>query len=269
MSRRAWPGGPCALLAVLLSCPLLGTGVAAAQPAPAVSTPGPDVERILPAPYTDPVRSLALLAELRSLHPGSVALHLAAAREATGLGLVATDRDEAMARFRDAVDAARSAAALDPDRADTSYWLAASLGLQADLESGRGKISLAQEAYTLAQRTLELDPHHGGAHHIVGRLHNGAKRLSWVSRLIARGLGLGEILNQASWESAEHHLRLAVAYDPDPLVHHLELAKLLLHREGLTEGQAILAELAVRTPRHAVDERVIQEAKILLHDLRN
>lgn len=264
MSRRAWLRGPCALRAALLSFPLLWTGAAAAQPAPAVSTPGPDVGQLLPAPYTDPVRSLALLAELRSLHPGSVALHLAAAREATGLGLVATDRDEALAHFRDAVDAARSAAALDPDGAETLYWLSASLGLQADLESGRSKISLAQEAYTLAQRTLELDPHHGGANHIVGRLHNGAKRLSWVSRLIARGLGLGEILNQASWESAERHLRLAVGYDPDPLVHHLELAKLLLHRDRPTEGRTILAALAARTPRHAVDERVIRDARVLL-----
>jgi tetratricopeptide (TPR) repeat protein len=222
----------------------------------------------LPSPLSDPERSLRQLTELRRLDPHDMVLHLAAAREGAALGIVALTRDERIARAAEAVEAARAAVALDAASADAHYWLAASLGLQADQEGGKTKITLAVEAYHEAQRALELDPRHAGAHHVVGRLHTGTKHLSWMTRLIARGLGLGAILDQASWASAEFHLRTAVERDPDPLVHHVELAKLYLRRGREAEGVAILESIAGRRARYSLDEHYISEAQQILAELR-
>jgi tetratricopeptide (TPR) repeat protein len=229
-----------------------------------VAAPHIEEASLLPAAYTDPVGSLRLLRELVALSPDRADLLLASAREGTALGVIDTTREARLAHLHEAISAARAAVALEPGDADAHYWLAASLGLAADVEGGRTKITLAREAYAEALRTLELDSVHGGAHHVVGRMHTGSLRLSWISRLVARGLGLGEILGQASWESADLHLRRAVALDPDPLVHHVELAKLLLERGDEEEAVDILEAVAERSPRHDLDAHYIEEARELL-----
>jgi hypothetical protein len=223
---------------------------------------------LLPAPYADPEAAVRSLSEMAERAPGDVDLRLALAREATALGLLETAKEDRVAWLVRAEEAARAALAIDSARADTNYWLAASVGLRADEEGGRTKISLAREAYARAMRTLELDSLHPGAHHIVGRLHAGAKRLGWFNRLIARGLGLGAILEEASWESAERHMRTAAERQPDDLVNRYELGKLLLERRlAPTEGAAILGDLAGLAPRHRLDSLYIDKARRALSEL--
>lgn len=206
------------------------------------------------SPYADPEGSRRLLGKLRKNRPGDLRLHIAAARETAALGMLAGSREKRRAFLAEAVEAARAAVALDSTDVEANYWLAASLGLLADHQGIRARISLAREAHERVLLTLELDPSHGGGHHVLGRLHAGARRLSWASRVVARGLGLGAILDEASWESAEHHMRLAAEEDPDQLAHLYELAKLLVEARGKRdEGLAILKDVATRTPRHAVD----------------
>jgi hypothetical protein len=226
------------------------------------------VEAHLPLPLSDPRTSLRVLSSLRRTRPRALDLHLAAAREAAALGVTSETPELRAAWLETAGRAAEAALALDSSRADAHYWLAVTLGLQADQAGIRARISLAREAYNRARRTLELDPTHGGGNHIVGRLHAAAKRLSWTSRIIARGLGLGETLDDASWEGAEHHMRVAVAQDPDQLVHRYELGKLLIEARGKAdEGYAILRGLAQHKPRHDLDAHYVRLAKEVLGDL--
>lgn len=247
--------------------------VALSPVAPSSAQPRPTIEvlpakELLPAPYTNPERSLALLEPLRERSPERIDLHLAAAREGTAIGLTAPDPAARVAWLEGAVADSRRAVALAPDDPEANYWLAASLGLLADQEGGRTKITLAREAYGVALHVLELEPDHGGAHHIVGRLHAGARRLSWVTRMVARGLGLGEVLNEASWASAENHMRIAVREAPDPLVHTFELARLLVETGAAPlEGRALLTELSRREPIHALDAYYIRRARESLAEL--
>lgn len=230
--------------------------------APAIST----IEvGTLPAPYTNPERTFQLVSGMRALNPDRIDLHLAAAREATALGVTDADPERRKGWLMLAEEAARDAVGVDSLSAGAQYWLAASLGLRADVEGGRTKIALAREAYEVAKRTLELDPDHAGAHHIVGRLHSGAKRLGWASRMIARGLGLGGILDEASWESAEVHMRRAAEAEPETLVNVYELGKLLVEQlERPDEGYGLLRDIADRAPRHGVDSVYIEKAARLL-----
>ena len=221
-------------------------------------------EASIPEPYQDPARAAALLLRLIAAHPERYDLHLAAARELTALGILGDTRAEREVRLWEAVTVGRAAVALDSADAAGHYWLAAALGLAADQAGGLAKINFAREAYTETMKTLAIAPDHAGGHHILGRLHAGGLRLNRLNRLIARGLGLGMILSTASWESAEADLRFALETDPDPLVHSVELAKLLLSRKRPAEGVAILADVAGRTARHALDAHSIEEARRLL-----
>jgi hypothetical protein len=222
------------------------------------------VEDDLPAPYWDPAAAADRLRLRIAENPDGVHLRLAAARELTALGVVDTTHDARLAWLKQAEAEARAAVALDSANANAHYWLAAALGLIADESGGLSKISAARGAHAATMTALALDPLHPGAHHILGRLHAGSLRLSRLNRLIARGLGLGQILSSASWESAEEHLRLAIAGDPDPWIYPLELAKLLIRRDRADEGIALLRELAARTPRHGLDRHYQAEAITLL-----
>lgn len=217
-----------------------------------------------PPPYSDPPAALVWLRHRLIADPGHPDLHLAAARELTALGVTDTTHTLRLISLRQAEAEARAAIALDSTSADAHYWLAAALGLEADEQGGLAKIAAARGAYAETLATLRLDPQHPGAHHILGRLHAGALRLSRINRLIARGLGLGEILRQASWTSAEENLRFAAERDPERWVHPLELAKLLVRRDRGPEGAAILRDLAGRAPRHALDRHYQAEARTLL-----
>jgi tetratricopeptide (TPR) repeat protein len=229
----------------------------------------PGTQPLLPSPLVDPETSLRVLSELRRTIPESFDLHIAAVREALALGLVANTEGERRGWLDQAIEAARAALAVDSSRADAHYWLSAALGLQSNQVGIRAKISLAREAHLRAVRTLELDASHGGGHHALGRLHAGAKRLSWASRLVARGLGLGEVLNEASWESAEYHMRLGAELDPDQLAHLYEYGKFLVEARGrIDEGVAILQDVASREPRHEVDAYYSTRASRFLEKLK-
>ncbi len=217
----------------------------------------------VPAPYVAPFVAVPVLNALREKYPDCVALDLAAAREGAAAGILDSVPDSKMAWIRGAVSAARHALALDSARADTHYWLAATTGLEADNAGGRTKIVCAREAWMQAERTLAIDPRNAGAHYIIGRLHAGVERLPWVERLIARALGLGPVLSQASWQSAERELRLAVQLDTTSLVDKVELAKVLIERGQRGEGDSILRNVAERTPHNELDAYYVRLAASL------
>lgn len=216
---------------------------------------------LLPAPYADPDSAVRVLESAVSAGTGDATLWNALARERTALGIMAASDPVQQAQLRRAVEAGREAVRTDSLSADAHFWLAASLGLLADVSGGRAKISFARESWETARVALALDPDHPGAHHIMGRLHRGARRLSWMSRLIAGALGLGDVLEDASWESAEDHLRLAAEAEAGTLMYRVELARLLAERDRTDEARRILDGVLARTPRHAFDRHFLEVAR--------
>jgi hypothetical protein len=227
-----------------------------------VAVPAP----LLPSPYADSEAAVRIASDMLVDAPADVRLHLVIAREASALGIVRASKGERIDWLVRAHESASAAFALDSMNADVGYWVSASAGLRADEEGGRTKIALARQAYAYTLRTLELDSLHPGANHIMGRLHAGAKRLGWLNRVIARALGLGEIMDAASWEGAERHLRFAAEGDPGQLVHLYELGRLLAERSDALnadpeEGLSILRDVAGRAPRHALDSVYVARAR--------
>ena len=153
------------------------------------------------------------------------------------------DARKALALRADSV--ARFLAAVRPDHAESHFWTAVTAGTLADHAGARAKIALGRRAYEEAARALALDSLPAGANHVVGRIHAGVMRLGWFTRLVAGRIGLGELLGEASWESAVRHLEKGAELEPDRATYRLELA-LALRDTGDTSGarrelEAVLA----------------------------
>lgn len=166
--------------------------------------------------------------------------HVALASLATSVG----EQHRAADRGVDLADALLSQPSASPEEI---YWSAASMGLRALNAGPRKAGDLAKTARIQAWRALAADSLHGGAHNLLGRIQLEFLSLSWVERVLARVILGGEFTSEASWDSAEAHLRRASTLWPHMVAFHLDLARLLERRDRPAEaGRA--AERALNTP---------------------
>jgi tetratricopeptide (TPR) repeat protein len=162
---------------------------------------------------------------------------------------------------------ARAALEEDPSDIDARWWLVATLGLRADEESARRKIQLAGEVHEEAERILEVDPDHPGAHHAVARLHAGILRLNRVVRYVALRLVGEETLREADWEGAEWHIQRAIEQEPDILIHRYERVRMLQTQGRLDEAREELENLFSLPDTAPMDPVVRSRAERLRSEL--
>lgn len=158
------------------------------------------------------------------------------------------------------------ALAVADSSAEALYWVAALAALQAETAGTRAKIRLGQEAFAASGAALERDPLHAGAHHVMGRLHAGVLRLSGLTRWVAARLGLGDLLDQASWESASTHLRRAHELAPRHATYAFELGALLLSRGDTAAAVPLLEDVSARPAPDAWQQHLRVRACALLQD---
>jgi tetratricopeptide (TPR) repeat protein len=145
------------------------------------------------------------------------------------------------------------AVAANPNGADGHFALAASIG-RASLDLGtEARIRQAKVIRAEALRTIELNPKHDGAYHILGRWNAEIMRLSGLSRFFARNfLGAG-IFKQASWKNAIANMQKAVELDPGRIYHHLELARIYADRKRPADAEVQLQAVQSLPVREAMD----------------
>lgn len=148
-----------------------------------------------------------------------------AAREAVDLGEIESDAAKRSALYMRATAYARRAIAVDSTDAEAYFHAARALGREALTMGARDKVKLAAEIRHDAMRALQLQPRHPGAAHVMGVWNAEIMRLNGVTRLIARTFLGGQVFSSASWPEATRYMELAVAIEPDRIVHRLDLAR--------------------------------------------
>jgi tetratricopeptide (TPR) repeat protein len=182
------------------------------------------------------------------------------------------DGDRGKALLRAAEAQAREAVLAEPDDVGRRFALAVVLGSRAEREGGKTKIKAAAELHRELVAILERDPEHARAHHMLGRLHAGVRRMNPAVRWIATRLLGGAVLADASWEEAERHLAFAEQRAPEVADHHLQLAN--LYRDtgrpelALEEVAHVLALPATSATERAVREEALELARTLEGKLR-
>lgn len=106
------------------------------------------------------------------------------------------------------------------------FGLAVVLGLRTEREGGKTKIGIASDLKKQLDEILVIDPMHGRARHLRGRLNAAVLRMSSITRWLATSVLGGGELKKATWEQAESDLVFAEVNVPGVNDHHLQLANL-------------------------------------------
>jgi tetratricopeptide (TPR) repeat protein len=170
------------------------------------------------------------------------------------------ERDSLFAR---AERLAHRSVAADSNGAEGHFTLAAAVG-RASLTMGKKeRIRRAKVIRDEALRTIEIDPGHDGAYHVLGRWNAEIMRLSGLSRFFAKSfLGAG-IFGQASWEAAIGNLQRAVELDPARIYHRLELARIYADRKRYQEARDQLGRIEALPDRELLDPLYRERAAAL------
>ncbi len=164
-----------------------------------------------------------------------------------GKSLETVDRRKAKELYAQGVGLARKVVALYPDAADAHFILARCLGQLALFEGGKTKIRLSEEVKREAERTIEIDPNHDLAYHVLGRWHYSIATLSWVLKAFAK-LIYGGVPPGASVEDAAEFFAKAIEIDGTKPTHHLEYARTLKELGRYSEAREEL-EKCIELPQ--------------------
>lgn len=158
---------------------------------------------------------------------------------------------------------AEAAIQADSSVANAHFARALVLGRLSRTRGGKERVRFAKIIYDETERTIQMDPRHDGAYHILGMWNAEVKRLSGFTRFAAKTfLGAG-FMNRASWDSAVADMERAVQLNPQHVYHRLELAGVYLDVEQpakATEQLKAIADLPIGDPMDPYYKRLASEA---------
>jgi tetratricopeptide (TPR) repeat protein len=148
--------------------------------------------------------------------------------------------------FERGIDAGRKAAALEPNRPEGHFWLAANMGALAESFGVRQGLKYRKPVKDALETVLRLNPsfQEGSADRALGRWYFKVPRLFGGSRRLA-----------------ESHLRKSLTYNPNSTASHFFLAELLLDEGRTGEGRAELQKVldAPLDPEWIPEDREFKE----------
>ena len=156
----------------------------------------------------------------------------------------------------------------NPNDPESRYWYAAALALRASDEGGGTQVRLAQSAQEQARLVLTVAPDHAGAMHLLGMLHAGVMRLSGFKRFVATKMLGGDVLSEASWETAESLLAQAATLQPEVLDHHYQLGALYMDTDRPESALAAFERVLGCRSAGSVDRDVRVRAEAMVWKLR-
>jgi tetratricopeptide (TPR) repeat protein len=167
------------------------------------------------------------------------------------LGGHADERDR-RAFLDGGIEAARQAIALQPNRPEGHFWLAANMGALAESFGLRQGLKYRKPIKEALETVLRIDPafQDGSADRALGRWYYKVPGLFGGSR-----------------KEAEAHLRASLKYNPDSTASHFFLAELLLDAGRKAEARAELQKVidAPLNPEWAPEDQDFkQKARALL-----
>jgi len=164
---------------------------------------------------------------------------------------------------------AEAALQADSDVANAHFALALVLGRLSRTRGGKERVRFAKIIYDETVRTIQMDPKHDGAYHILGMWNAEVKRLSGFTRFAAKTfLGAG-FMNRASWDSALVYMERAVQLNPQHVYHRLELASVYLDVDSTAKATEQLQAIAALPDGDPMDPYYKRLAAAALADIEH
>lgn len=199
--------------------------------------------------------------------PESYAALWRTARAYSDVGEAEPDKEKKRRLFRIADSLARRCATLHPDSAESHFVMTMAIGRLALFVGGKKKIAYAKEIKAEAEKTLEIDPRHDGAYHVLGRWHYELATLSWFMKAAAKVI-FGGVPPGASLEESAAFLQKAVELAPEKMLHRLEYARTLIKLERYAEARDQLELCLALKPTLWDDQQRRVEAEALLRKIK-
>ncbi len=220
-------------LSAMLPVFAIGAQSASAQTGAAARIAAGDRENV----SRDPAAALFQYESALELEPASYPALWRASREAVDLGEVEKTKSKREQYYQHASEYARRAIAADPAGAEGYFGLSRALGRIAQSVSPKERVKYAADIRKNALRTLEIDPSHAGAMHVMGVWNAEVMRLNSFARVFAKTFVGGKVFDTASWAEATRYMEASVKADPARLVHHLDLARIYRDTDRLADAQ--------------------------------
>jgi tetratricopeptide (TPR) repeat protein len=213
------------------------------------------------------LESLELLEGHLQVQPRDYHALWRAARSALVLG-ISEEESEAQNRWLEpAIEFGDRAVAERAEGIDGIYWRGASIGRRALNAGGKLATELAQRVYDDAHRILAVDPTHGGAHNLLGKLNYEVMSLSRIERALGRLLMGNAAMSDTSWENAEEHLSEATKSWPELILFRFDLAQLYKKRGREEEATNVLNAMLQLPSIHPPDDHFKASARRLLEEI--
>jgi tetratricopeptide (TPR) repeat protein len=177
-----------------------------------------------------------------------------------------TDKDK-MVYYRKAEYLAKKAIKMNEKDAEAHYVYCLALGRINENASTTDKIKNAKLIKKEIDRTLELNPKHAGAYHILGRWNRTIAEFNSFEKSMINTF-YGGVPVGASFDNAVTAFKNAITYEPKYILHQYELA-VTLHDMGQDDFAVKFLENAIKLP--ATDEDNIsakQKCEELLKKLK-
>ena len=211
--------------------------------------------------------AFALLIEHVETHPDDYDALWRAARAGVVAGVLRQGITSQNERLDPAIVLGDRAVELHPDGIDGLYWRGAAEGRRALNAGSNYAARLVQRVYDDAHAILALDPLHGGAHNLLGRVNYEIMDLPRIARFLARRLVGNDALHDSSWEDAEAYLTRAAELWPDNVLFQLDLGDLYRRRGREDEARAQLQKVVEMPSVHPADDYFKDSARRFLEDL--
>jgi tetratricopeptide (TPR) repeat protein len=169
-------------------------------------------------------------------------------------------KDDQLAYYERGEAAARHAIELDSTEAEGHFQLARSLGKIALFKGVFKSIGLAKQVKKEAEITLELNPNHDGAYHILGRWN---REVAQKPKFLRAPMGLGSANKDVGLEMFQKAIELR----PNFIHHHLEYGISLLDKKRKDEARKQFQICLELEPHGPLDAKYQKEAKEYLAQL--
>jgi tetratricopeptide (TPR) repeat protein len=184
-----------------------------------------------------------------------------ATREAVDVGEYAENGQDRDRLYSEAELYARRAAEANPGDAEGHFHLARALGRKALSLGKRDQVKYAGDVRTQALEALRIEPKHPGALHVMGMWNYNVMRLSGMTRFFAKQFLGGKVFDSANWDDAQRYMEESVRYEPNRLVHHLDLGRVYAARGDKERARAQFEATIRGTPTEYNDRHFQAEAK--------
>ena len=168
--------------------------------------------------------------------------------------------------YKTAKSYAQQALRVNPNLAEANFVMSFALGRIALVSSGDERINAVKEIKTYAEKTIQLDPSHYKAYHVLGRWHYMVSNLNTVEKWLLK-MAYGS-LPPSSLELAIRNYEKSRQLNPGFLLNYLELAKSYDRKDNEKKAIELLNIMLKLPPTSSNDATIKTEGKKLLEKLK-